>query len=238
MEIAKQFHDGLTVHRVEVTRRLVGEENERIAGDSARNRDALLLTARELCGIVLHAMRHPDFLERLRHAALAFGRAQAAVCERQLDVLVDCEVADQVERLEDEADLPIANPRALGGGELRDRLARERVLTVRGRVEQPEERQERGLAATGGARDRDVFARLHLEVHVVQSVGLHHVRIEHLLDALEVNEWFFTIRGERRLGGRTGHWEAGKRGNGRRKESEFIVSNARGTRCPTGTYRK
>ena len=33
----------------------------------------------------------------------------AAIGERQLDVLVDGQIADQVERLEDEADLPVAN---------------------------------------------------------------------------------------------------------------------------------
>ena len=38
----------------------------------------------------------------------------AAIRERQLHVLVHGEVADQVERLEDEPDLPIPNARALG----------------------------------------------------------------------------------------------------------------------------
>ena len=38
----------------------------------------------------------------------------AAVGQRQLDVLVDGEVADQVERLEDEADLAVADARPLG----------------------------------------------------------------------------------------------------------------------------
>ena len=57
-------------------------------------------------------MPHP--LERVDHALLALLRAHAvAVRQRQLDVLEDREVADQVERLEDEADLPVADARAL-----------------------------------------------------------------------------------------------------------------------------
>ena len=59
---------------VEVTRRLVGEEDERIAGDGAGDGDALLLTAGELRGIVLHAVRHADALERLVTRCLRSAR--------------------------------------------------------------------------------------------------------------------------------------------------------------------
>jgi hypothetical protein len=45
-----------------------------------------------------------DALERLADATLALGRRHTAVRERQLDVLVHRQIADQVEALEDEAD--------------------------------------------------------------------------------------------------------------------------------------
>ena len=86
---------------------------ERLAGDRAGDGDALLLTARELAGQVLGAVRHADALERRLDALLALGRLHAAIGERQLDVLVDGEVADQVEALEDEPDLAVADARAL-----------------------------------------------------------------------------------------------------------------------------
>ena len=47
---------------------------ERLAGDGARDRDALLLTARELAGQVLRAVRHADALERGVDALAALGR--------------------------------------------------------------------------------------------------------------------------------------------------------------------
>jgi hypothetical protein len=50
VQLAEQFHHGFAVRRIEVTRRLVGEEDERIASDCAGDGDALLLTAGELCG--------------------------------------------------------------------------------------------------------------------------------------------------------------------------------------------
>jgi putative ABC transport system ATP-binding protein len=52
-------------------------------------------------------------LERVGHPLLALRRRHASIGERQLDILVHRQIADQVERLEDEADLPISNACAL-----------------------------------------------------------------------------------------------------------------------------
>src|ERR671928_45622 len=48
----------MAIRRVEVSRRLVGEEEERIPRHGARDSDALLLTAGELSRVVLHAVAH------------------------------------------------------------------------------------------------------------------------------------------------------------------------------------
>src|ERR1043166_3940772 len=102
VQLAQQLHHRFAVFRVEVSGGLVRQQDRRRAGDGAGDRDALLLTARELRGKVLGAVRHADLLERRHHALLALGRLHAAVGERQLHVLVDVEVANQVEALEDE----------------------------------------------------------------------------------------------------------------------------------------
>jgi aminopeptidase N len=62
-------------------------------------------------------MRHADPLQRRQDALAAVGGGEAAIGERQLDVLRHGEIADQVEALEDEADPAIADPRALDRGE-------------------------------------------------------------------------------------------------------------------------
>ena len=169
----------------------VGSSASRIDGapaDRAGDGDALLLTAGELAGQVLGAVRHADLLERRHHALLALGRLHAAIGERQLDVLVDVEIADQVEALEDEPDLAVADARALRERQIGDRLAVERVLALGRRVEQPEDRQERRLAAARRPGDRDVLAALDLEVDAGEGVRLHLVGEEHLRDAIEVDE--------------------------------------------------
>src|SRR5436309_12047380 len=102
MELAEQLHHRLAIGRVEVSRRLVREEDEGIASHGTRNSDALLLTAGELRRIVLHAVAHAHALEGILDALLALARRHAAIGERQLDILVDREIADEVERLEDE----------------------------------------------------------------------------------------------------------------------------------------
>ena len=64
VQLAQQLHDRFAVLRVEVAGRLVREQDRGRAGDRAGDRDALLLTARELAGQVLRAVRHADLLER------------------------------------------------------------------------------------------------------------------------------------------------------------------------------
>src|ERR1051325_5026108 len=73
VQLAQQFHHRFAVRRVEVTRRLVREQDEGVACDGARNGDALLLTAGELRRVVFHTMSHPDFLERLCYTSLTLG---------------------------------------------------------------------------------------------------------------------------------------------------------------------
>ena len=55
----------------------------------------------------------PDALERGFDPLRALGGPHAAVGERQLDVLEHGQVANQVEALEDESDLAVADARAL-----------------------------------------------------------------------------------------------------------------------------
>src|SRR5436309_4676561 len=102
--------------------------------------------------------------------------------------LVDRQVADQIERLEDEPDAPVPDPGPLGGREIRDGSVFEQVGPLGRRVEQAEQGQQRRLPAPRRPRDRDVVALLDLEMHVRERMGLHLVGVEDLLDALELNE--------------------------------------------------
>src|SRR6266852_2019097 len=131
VQVAQQLHDRFAVFGVQVSGGLVSHQDERIADQSAGHSDTLLLTAGELRGIVAQTVGHADALERILHFLLALAGAGAAIGERQLYVFVNGEVADQVEGLENEANLAIANARALADGELGNGLAVQFVIAFR-----------------------------------------------------------------------------------------------------------
>ena len=143
VQLAQEFHHSLAVGRVEVSSRLVRQQYQRIARDSSRDRDALLLTARELARKMFGAMSHADAFKRIHHSLLALGRLDSAIGQRQLDVLENIEVTNQIKTLKDESDLAVANARAFGERQVRNRFARQRVGSVGGRIEQAEDGQQR-----------------------------------------------------------------------------------------------
>src|SRR5256884_4164033 len=93
---------------VEVPRRLVREDHRGIVEQRPRDRDALLLSAGELARAVPHPIAEADLSER-REGTRAAIVAIAAVDEGQLDVLDGIEAREEVERLEDEADVLVAD---------------------------------------------------------------------------------------------------------------------------------
>src|SRR5712664_623379 len=135
VQVAEQLHDRFAVFGVQVSGGLVGHQDEGIADQSAGHSDTLLLTSRELRGIVAQAVGHADALESILHFLLALAGAGSAIGERELDVFIHGEIADQVEGLKDEADLAIANARALADGELGNGLAVQLVDAVGRRIE-------------------------------------------------------------------------------------------------------
>ncbi len=171
VQILEEGHDRLAVARVEVARRLVGEQDAGLADQGAGDRHPLLLAPRELARKMARAVRHADLLQRLAHRLRPLRRLHAAVGERQLDVLVHREVADQVEALEDEADLAIADAGPLGEVEVLDRVIVEHVGALAGRIEQPEDRQQRRLAAPRRAGDGNVLAAPDLELHAGEGAA-------------------------------------------------------------------
>src|SRR5205814_6058268 len=97
--------------RVEIARGLVGEQQRRVGDDRARDRDALLLPARELPRVVLLAIAEGDDAERRYHVIAALRLREIRQEQRQLHVLERGEHRDEVVQLEDEADVA----RAPGG---------------------------------------------------------------------------------------------------------------------------
>ena len=107
--VLRMRHDLVAHLRVEVAGRFVREQDARPADDRPGDGDALLLAARELRGKVVDACAQPDAVERFLGPLPPLRVRHPAIEQRNLHVVEHAEVADQVEHLEDEADLLVAH---------------------------------------------------------------------------------------------------------------------------------
>src|SRR5262245_10242352 len=101
---------------------------------------------------------HADLRESFRHALASLGDAEAAIGQRQLDVLPHGQVTDEIETLEDEPNLAVSDTGAPDVVEMLDRFAAQQVTAVRRRFEQPKNREKRGLPTARRPGDRNVIA--------------------------------------------------------------------------------
>ena len=91
-----------------------------------------------------HPMRHAHALQRLHHPRLPIrSRHLLAVGEREFDILVNRQIANQVETLEDKTDFPVPDARALSEIEVLDRLPIQRLAPTGRGVQQSDDRQQR-----------------------------------------------------------------------------------------------
>src|SRR4051812_20196885 len=91
IQFLEDVHDLDRRAGIEVARRFVGEQDRRLVDERARDGDALLLTAGELIGIVVHALAEAHDLEDLLGALVPLRRLHLVlprvVEQRQLDVV-------------------------------------------------------------------------------------------------------------------------------------------------------
>ena len=141
-------HDLVAGPRVEVARRLIGQEQDRIVDERARDGDPLLLASRELGRAVPGPALQPHHLELALRPFPALATRDVPVEQRHLDVGLGGDPRQQIELLEDEADAAVADLRQVVVAQARHVAAFQQVAARRRRVEAAEDRHERGLART------------------------------------------------------------------------------------------
>ena len=180
VESVEDVHD-LGAHLgVKVARRLVGQDDFRVADDGPRDGHALTLSAGELRGEVLHAVAQAHPGEHFLGGAAAFLRGDVAVEERQLHVVKHAERGDEVEALEDEAERAVAEGSELLVLHAAGLLPVNLDAARRGRVEQAQHVEQRGLAAARRAHDADKLSFADVQVDILQSQGFNLVGAIHL----------------------------------------------------------
>ena len=109
VQVLEQGHDLHARARVEGAGGLVGQDENRLVDEGARDRDALLLAARELRGVMVLAIRQADRRQLGLRPLPPIARRRLAVEQRQLHVLQRRRPRQEIEGLEDEADLLVAD---------------------------------------------------------------------------------------------------------------------------------
>lgn len=91
--------------------------------------------------------------------------------EGQADVLLQSQCVQQIEVLEDEAQLLPPEAGQFGGGQIGDILSVQQDMPRADGIDGGDAVQQRGLAAAGGAHDGDEFPLLYFEADAVEGFG-------------------------------------------------------------------
>ena len=160
VQAREQLEHLLCGDAVEVARRLVADDQLRIGGERARDRDPLLLTTRELGRQVVELVPEPHELEVVPRTLEALAlRAAPGKVERQHGVLERRQRRQQLEELEDDPDVRAPPDGQLLLAHLVETLPVDRDLPRRRPVDPGDQVEDRRLAAPRRADDRHHLAR-------------------------------------------------------------------------------
>src|SRR5439155_26228558 len=107
VQLAEQFHDLFALAGVQVSGWFISEQKLRLGDDRSRNADQLLLSAGKLTRIQILFADDLKTVEDVRYHRGAFALFVVAIRQRDIEVLVNREIIEQVILLEHESDLLI-----------------------------------------------------------------------------------------------------------------------------------
>src|ERR1051325_2236272 len=109
----EQIHNLFALGRMQVARRLVGENQTRVRDYCARDADQLLLSAGKLSRIQILLTDDLKSIERVADDRFAILAAHVSIRERQFEIFEHSLIVQQVIALKDEADVLVTKFRAL-----------------------------------------------------------------------------------------------------------------------------
>ena len=187
-KLVEQLEDRAAAARVEVPGGFVREQQHRVADDGAGDRDALLLAARQFARRVPGAPGEPDRGERALRARPPLRAAASPVQQGQLHVLERGGAGQQLEVLEDEAQIAPPQQGALVARQLPDVGSQEAVGSARGHVEAAEDLQRGGFPRAARPDDRDELVRFDAQVDAPQRIDRRGALAVDPADALQDGE--------------------------------------------------
>ncbi len=185
VQVEHQIDDLRAGRRVEIAGRLVGEQDRRLDHEGAGERHALLLAAGQFGGIVGGAVGKPD-LRQLGPGAFE-GVGAAGELERHGDVFQRRHVLDQVEGLEDDADVVAAKAGERVLVEAREIPAGDDDLAGARRLQAGHDHQKRRFARSRRPDDADRFPGRYIEANTLEHMDPGGAAAEAQMDVLETD---------------------------------------------------
>jgi len=191
-EFTEKGEDVGAVFGIEVAGGFVGEDDAGAVNEGAGDGDALLFAAGELRGSGVGAVLDAHAFEEVLDAFPALGMGNADQLEGEFDVFENGQGGEEVEELEDGADLGASESGETLGIELGELGGADANGSGVGAVDASEAIQEGGFATAGGSHEGDAFAGVDVEGYAAEDragfVGF--------LDIFDLDD---------RVGGRGGH---------------------------------
>ena len=198
VEAAEQLDHLVAALGVQGTRRLVREQEGRLVGEGPGDREALALPAGERARRGLGLVGQAEQVEQVPSPRLGRAPLLARDHRRQGDVLEHGHALEEVEELEDDADVLPSHAGQLVLRLAGDLLVGEHDGALVGLVEARHQVEQGGLAAARRSHDGDELAAPHLEVGAAQRTHGGVLGLEGAPHAPHVEH---QVRVERREGG-------------------------------------
>jgi predicted dehydrogenase len=168
-QIRQQRKNFVAGSLVQITRRLIRQQQRRIPDERARNGHALLLAAGKFSRAMLRPVGQPDFIQPLARFGQRFRSILAPDQARQHHIFRTGEFRQQMVLLPDVTNLAIAEIGDLRVGERRHFAAPEPDGAARGLVESGDQIKQCALARAAFAHDGELFALRNREIQIPED---------------------------------------------------------------------
>src|SRR5882724_4517876 len=170
IQVAKQLHDFLALARVQIASWLIRQQQFGRGNDGAGYSDELLLAAGKLPRIQIFFADNLKTIERVGHECGAFALTIMPIRERNIEVLVNRQIVEQMILLENESDLLISQCGALFRFKMMHRRLIEKIFAGPSVIVNAENVQEGRLVGARRSHHRNKIAGGNIEIDVAQDI--------------------------------------------------------------------
>jgi hypothetical protein len=154
--------------RVKIPGGLVAEDDAGVIDEGAADGDTLALAAAELDRAVIETFAEADISGDFLGALATFAGRDPGVDQREFDIADDIEFREEIERLENKADLAVSHGGKRVWRSLAEIVSADHHLASGRRVEATEEMHECGFSAAARSDNCDEFSLVDREVDVIE----------------------------------------------------------------------